>query len=108
MTNAPESPGQPKGRQVIIVPQAARNGLGISSFVLGLLGCVFGLMSIGAILALPTSAVGLGLGLANIGRLRGHTASNGVMTGIGIGLSAIGILLSVIDILILNDVYSKL
>jgi hypothetical protein len=93
---------------VIIVPQARKNGLGISSLVLGLLGCAFGLMSIGALLALPASAAGLGLGLANIGRLRSHAASNGVMTGFGIGLSAIGILFSVIDILIINDAYNKL
>lgn len=109
MAKAPEGPEQSERRPVIIVPQAEKkNGLGIGSLVLGMLGCAFGLMAIGALLALPTSAVGLGLGLANVGRLRNHAASNGVMTGIGIGLSALGILFSIIDILIINNAYNKL
>lgn len=99
------TPEQPPA-QTVYVERAEKNGLGTSSFVLGILGTVFGLIPIAAFIALPLSVVGLGVGLGNIGRLRKHQATNKVMTGIGIGLSVLGIVLSIIGIVIVNNALS--
>jgi hypothetical protein len=94
-------PGQPPA-QTVYVESTEKNGLGTSSFVLGILGTVFGLVPIAFFFALPLSIIGLGLGLGNIGRLRKHKATNKVMTGLGIGLSVLGVVLSIIGIVIVN------
>lgn len=90
------------------MPETEKNGLGTSSFVLGLLGCLFGLIPILMFVAFPLSLLGLGLGLGNIGRLRRRRATNAVMTGIGIGLSVLGIALSIVGMVIVNDAFSNL
>lgn len=100
------APGQ--ANQVVYVQQVERNGLGTSSFVLGIIGTVFGLIPILGYITLVTSVVGLGLGLGNIGRLRKHKATNKVMTGIGIGLSVLGIVVSIIGVVYVYNSFSKL
>lgn len=112
---APEQPPTPQQQpapqpptQVVYVPQTEKNGLGTSSFVLGLLGSLFGLIPILTFVAFPLSLLGLGLGLGNIGRLRTRKATNKVMTGIGIGLSVLGIVLSIIGMVVVNDALSNL
>jgi hypothetical protein len=58
--------------------------------------------------SLPASVVGLCLGLANIGRLRRHVATNKVMTWFGIALSVLGVVFSIIGIVVINNAISNL
>ena len=90
-------------QQQILIVKAEKNGLGTSSFVLGLLGTIFGLVPIGCFIALPLAIVGLGLGLGNFGRLRKGTATNKAMTVLGVVFSVLGIVLSVIGVVIINN-----
>ena len=95
----------------IPAPQPAappRNGFGITSFICGLTASIVGLIPILAIPALASAVVGLGLGLANIGRLRRKTASNKWMTILGIGFSILGIVLAIVGIVIVTTAANKL
>ena len=91
----------------IQVPAPARNGFGIASFICGLTASIVGLIPILAIPALASAVVGLGLGLANTGRLRRKTASNKWMTILGIGFSVLGIILAIIGIVIVTKAMDK-
>ena|SRR5215813_10147621 len=101
------NPPQQHAVQTVYVERSQSNGLGTSSFVLGILGTIFGLVPIAAFIALALSVVGLGVGLGNIGRLRSKKATNKVMTGIGIGLSVLGVVLSIIGIVIVNNAFNN-
>ena len=91
-------PQQPQRPLVVVVSQAERNGLGTTSFILGLLGTLFVLLPLGVVLALPSSFIGLTLGVGNIGRLRRHRATNKIMTVLGVAFSILGITFSIIMI----------
>lgn len=109
MATAPQpQPPEPERPQLMVIQQTEKNGFGTSSFILGLLGTIFGLVPIGAFIALPASAVGLCLGLFNIGRLRKHVATNKAMTWVGIALSVLGVVFSIIGIVIINNAISNL
>ncbi len=96
-------------QQVVYVEQVHnKNGLGISSFVCGITATVVGLIPILSVPALAVALVGLGLGLGNIGRLRRKTATNKVMTAIGIGFSVLGVILAIIGIVIVGRAVNQL
>lgn len=84
-----------------------RNGLGISSFVLGLVASIIGLVPIMGIPALASGLVGLGLGLGNIGRTRRHEAGKG-WTIAGIALSVLGTVLAIVGIVIVQRAFGDL
>jgi uncharacterized membrane protein len=79
-------------------PMVPRNGLGISSFVLGLVATLLALVPFGIIISAPAAIVGIALGLSNLPRLRKHIADNTVMTWFGIVLSALGIVLAIVAV----------
>lgn len=79
-----------------------RNGLGISAFILGIVGSVFGLVPILGIPALICGLVGVGLALGALRRLHRHRADNKVMTWFGAGLSVLAVILSIVGIAIVN------
>jgi hypothetical protein len=93
---------------VVYVEQHHKNGLGISSFVLGLTATVIGLIPILSVPALAAAVVGLGLGLGNIGRLRRKDATNKTMTIIGIIFSALGVVLAIIGMVIVTRAIDQL
>ncbi len=90
----------------------ARNGLGISAFVLGIVGTVMGTIPILGIPALACGLTGTGLGLGAYRRLRARTADNKVMTRIGLVLSVVAIILGIVGIVIVtrtvNDLNNQL
>lgn len=96
----PQAPHQ----QVIVI--AEKNGLGTSSFVLGILSTIFGLIPILGFITLAAGALGLALGLGNIGRLRRGAATNKVMTTLGVVFSVLGIVLSIIGIVFVYKTFS--
>lgn len=79
-----------------------RNGLGIAAFVLGITSAVISLIPILGIPGLAAGLVGLGLGLGNVGRLRRREATSRWMTISGMILSALGIILSIAGIVIVQ------
>ena len=76
--------------QVVYV-RPPRNGLGISSFILGLLAVIYAWIPGGGIL---WGAIGLSLGLVQRGRLSRGEATNRSLTKAGIILSVVGMVLS--------------
>jgi uncharacterized protein YqfA (UPF0365 family) len=73
-----------------------RNGLGLTSLILGILAVVLALVPFGIIFSAPAAIVGLALGLSNRGRLRRGVATNRLATVFGCVLSALGIILAII------------
>ena len=86
----------------MVYMQSEKNGLGTASLVLGILGTVFGLVPFVGWVALPLSAVGLGLGLGNLPRLQKNVATNKGVTWVGIGLSVLGIVLSILGLVVIT------
>ena len=76
-------------------PPQAKNGLGISSFVLGIVSIVIVWIPFVWMVTLPVSLTGLGLGLGNLMRLHAKRAHNPVLTWIGVGLSAAATLIAI-------------
>ncbi len=85
-----------------------RNGLGISSFVLGIVGSVIGLIPILGIPALASGLTGLGLGLAGLRRLRHRWADNRVMNWIGVVLSVLAVVLGIVGMVIVTKAANDL
>ena len=82
----------------VVYVHTERNGLGTSSFVLGLIATIVGLMPIIlAWIAFPTGFIGFALGLSNISRLRKGKATNKWMTVTGVVLSVLGFTFGVIS-----------
>lgn len=88
-------------------PAQQKNGLGISSFICGLVACVIGMIPLFGIPALAAALVGLGLGLGNIGRTRRHEASK-VWTILGVVFSVIGVILAIVGIVIVTKAFNNL
>lgn len=86
----------------IEVPREHRNGLGIASFCTALPGAVMGLIPILAIPAVAAGLVAFGLGLAGQARVRRGTASNPVMTWLGIIGGVLAVALGVIGVVIVQ------
>lgn len=104
MNAAPVPPGQ-----VVYVQQVEKNGLGIASFVIGLVATVVGLGPvIGAIFSIPAGIIGLGLGLANVGRLRKGTATNKWLTISGMALCVLSITFGIVGAVMFNHAVHQL
>jgi hypothetical protein len=80
--------------QEIVSARTGKNGLGVSSFVLGLLTVITNLAGFINVFVVIPGIVGLCLGLAQRRRLRTGEATNRSITNAGIVLSAIGIVVS--------------
>ena len=77
--------------------QGTKNGLGTASFVLGIVGMAFSLIPFaGMFLALPVAFTGLGVGLGGVYRLFKGRSDNKALTWIGVGLSLLAIVLSIV------------
>jgi hypothetical protein len=80
--------------QEIVSARTGKNGLGVSSLVLGLLTIITNLAGFINVFVVIPGIVGLCLGLAQRRRLRSGEATNRSITNAGIVLSAIGIVVS--------------
>lgn len=72
-------------------PLAPKNGLGITGFVLGLIGLIFSFMPVIGFVAWPFVIVGIVLTAIGLGRIRNRTATNKGLTVAGLVLSVIGL-----------------
>ncbi|PPK96035.1 hypothetical protein CLV92_105135 [Kineococcus xinjiangensis] len=73
-----------------------RNGLGLAGFVLGVTGVVVSLGVVTFAVSAPLGLAGLVVGCCALPRLRRGEATNGTLTRVGIGLSALALVLSLI------------
>ncbi|GAA3068680.1 DUF4190 domain-containing protein [Streptosporangium carneum] len=89
-------PGQPfHGRQTQQMPgpysyhqpappmPAPRNGLGLAALICGGIGCLFGFVAIGFVIAGPLAIVAIALGITGMSRARKGVATNGGVATIG-------------------------
>ncbi|MGW4482054.1 DUF2510 domain-containing protein [Rhodococcus triatomae] len=76
-------------------PGTTRNGFGITSLVLAIVGVVFGLVPLTGFIALILGALAVLFGLLGFSRVRKGLATNKIMTLIGAGLGAVAIALGV-------------
>jgi hypothetical protein len=105
----PQGPGLPPypgpqqygyGPPVANGPQD-KNGLGTASFVLGIVSLALAWIPFLFWVSIPAALTGFGLGLGNyFGRLRSGRASNHVMTWVGVGLSALAFVVTIIVIVL--------
>lgn len=106
MTSDMVTTGQPQA------PPGHRNGLGISSFVCGIVGTVLGFIPILGVPALALGLTGFGLGLGALRRLRHRWADNKVMTWFGVVLSVVAVALGIVGMVIVfkaaNDLNTQL
>lgn len=87
----PEYPGPTR------YTQGPKNGLGVASFVLGIIAVALSWIPIFNLFAmLPVALVGLGTGLGGVYRLNKGAADNKALTWIGTGLSILGIVLVIV------------
>jgi hypothetical protein len=78
-----------------------RNGYGVTSLILGIIGSLAGLIPIaGMLVGGPLGVIGLVLGLAGRGRIKRGQATNGKQTLWGVILSALSIVLGIIGLII--------
>lgn len=101
------STATPNPQVIYVEKPGKKNGLGISSFILGLVATVIGLIPIMGIPALASALVGLGLGLGNIGRTKRHEASK-TWTILGIIFSVLGVILAIVGIVIVSKAFNQL
>jgi hypothetical protein len=98
----------PAPAPVVVVDRGPRNGLGISSFVTGLVGSVFGMIPILGIPALALGLIGFGLGLGGVRRLAKHRADNKVMTILGVIFSVLAVVLGIVGLVIVDHAFGQL
>lgn len=89
------------------ITQPTQNGLGISTFVVGLVGAVLGTIPILGVPALICGLTGFGLGLGALRRLHKKTADNRVMSWFGVVLSVLAVVLGIIGIAIVEHAFSS-
>lgn len=90
-------PQQPMiGYPVPPPPPPAQNGMGIASFVLGLLGLLTSFIPVVGVVAWPMVIIGLVLGFVALGKAGRGRATNKGMAIAGIVLSALGLVVCVI------------
>ena len=82
------------------------NGLAIAALVLGIVGTVFGLVPITALIALACGFTGLALGVIAWRRWRTH--GRRAMSIIGVVLSVLAITLGIVGMVIVNDAVDDL
>ena len=84
------------------------NGFGITALVLGIVGCVLGLIPILGIPAIALGLIGLVFGGLALRRIQEKTATNKVMSWFGAVLSAGALVLGVIGIVIVTHAFDQL
>lgn len=84
----------PQERQRTIYPAAPKNGMGISSLVLGIIGCVIAFLPFLFWIAFVFAVLGLIFGPVGIARAREGTATNLGVAVAGTVLSGIALLLA--------------
>ena len=91
-TTAPTGPADQAA-----VPKAPRDGLGLAAFVLGVFGLILGFIPLGFLGAGLLGIIGLILGFVGRGRAKRGEATNGRTALWGIILSALAMVLSVVE-----------
>jgi len=102
----PGYPVQP-GQQFVYVSEP-RNGLGLASIILGILGLLFGLVPLTGFIAFGLGAVAVILALANRGRLKRGRATNRKTTWAGLITGFLAIALGIVGMVIFFDAVSDL
>jgi hypothetical protein len=82
----------------------AQNGMGIAAFVLGLLGLLISFIPVIGVVAWPMVIIGLVLGFVGLGKARSGRASNAGMAIAGIVLSALGLIVCIVWVVIFGKV----
>lgn len=82
-----------------------RNGLGIAALIVGIIGCLFGLIPLTFWVAGPLGVTGLIVGLAGRGRVKRQEASNGKTTWAGIIVSLVALVLSIWGATVVFDAF---
>ncbi len=85
-----------------------KNGFGLTTLIVGLIGILFGLVPITGFVAVGLGIVGLVLGFAALGRLRRRVATNRKTTWIGIVASAVAVALGIWGITIVFSAVDQL
>ncbi|WP_253828989.1 DUF4190 domain-containing protein [Prauserella aidingensis] len=91
-TQSPQMPQAPMGEP----PREARNGLGITGFVLGLIGLVFSWMPFIGVISWPLVALGLIFSILGLVRVKNRQATNKGMSIAGLVVSVLGIGVAVV------------
>lgn len=85
-----------------------RNGLGITSFVLGIVSAILGTVPLFSLFALPAAIVGIVLGFIGRSRVKRGAADNPKLTWAGIILSCIGVVFSIIGMVMMQHAIDQL
>jgi hypothetical protein len=75
-----------------------KNGFGIASFAMACGGALVGLIPILGIIAMGLGIAALTLGVANLGRLNRRTATNPVLTWLGISISVVATTMGLVGV----------
>lgn len=84
-----------------------RNGLGISSLIVGIVSLVFSMVPLTGFLAVCGGATGLILGIAGASRAKQKIASNGKTATAGAIVSAIAVVLGIYGMVIVGQAVSE-
>ncbi len=87
---------------------APRNGMGITSLVLGLVGIVVGLVPLLAMFTAILAVLAVTFGLIGVSRARHRVATNKKMAISGTVLGVLSLVLSVIGYAVVNDAFDDL
>lgn len=79
-----------------------RNGIGVTGFVLGLVGLVFSPIPFIGVIAWPLVILGLILSIIGLARVKSGKASNKGLSITGIALSALGLIVCIVWIFVFN------
>src|SRR5687768_16104833 len=79
----PYMPPPPMPPGYLAQPQP-RNGLGLAALICGGVGCLFGIVAIGFVVAGPMAIIALALGITGMSRARKGLATNGGVATVGI------------------------
>ncbi|WP_406636482.1 DUF4190 domain-containing protein [Amycolatopsis sp. WGS_07] len=79
-----------------------RNGIGITGFVLGLVGLVFSPIPFVGVVAWPLVVLGLVFSIVGLVRVKGGKATNKGLSITGIALSALGLVVCVVWVFVFN------
>lgn len=100
--------GVPQATATDTRTRQARNGLGIAALIVGIIGCLFGLVPLMFWVAGPLGVTGLILGLAGRGRVKRREATNIKTAWAGVVVSLAALALSVYGAAVTFDAFSDL
>jgi hypothetical protein len=89
-------------------PQQPRNGLGLAALIIGLVGCLFGLVPLTGFIGVVCALVALPLGFVGLARVRRHVATNRKTTWFGLATGTLALVLGIWGIVIVFQAADRL